>query len=110
MGFRALPAAAGRIAELYEALGGSVGWIGKPHPEIYRAALAIAGDPPARRVICIGDSVEHEFAGARSVGLASALVGSGILAGLGAGELAELFLRHGATPDYLLPRVAWEAA
>ena len=33
---------AGRIAEIYEELGGAVTWVGKPFPEIYRAAAELA--------------------------------------------------------------------
>ena len=33
---------AGRIAEIYQELGGDVTWIGKPFPEIYRAAADLS--------------------------------------------------------------------
>ena len=39
---------AGRIAELYEAMGGPVTWIGKPFPEIYHVALETVGGPDRR--------------------------------------------------------------
>ena len=93
---------AGRIAELYEELGGKVTWIGKPFPEIYRAALADLGKPDPSRVVALGDSVEHDVAGAIGAGLAAALVRSGILAGMTEIELQGVFGRHGVTPDYLL--------
>lgn len=98
---------AGRIAELYEELGGAVRWIGKPYPEIYRAALASLGNPPDGSVLCVGDSVEHDITGARQAGLASALVRSGILAALSEDALEGEFARHGAAPDFILPRFAW---
>ena len=44
---------AGRIAEIYEELGGAVTWVGKPFPEIYRAAAELAASSePARRSLC----------------------------------------------------------
>ncbi len=44
---------AGRIAEIYEELGGDVTWVGKPFPEIYRSAAEfIAGSGPARHSLC----------------------------------------------------------
>jgi HAD superfamily hydrolase (TIGR01459 family) len=98
---------AGRIADLYADMGGPVTFIGKPHPEIYRAALAAVGDPRPERVVGIGDSVEHDVAGARSVGARAALVRTGILEGLSDGAIAELERNHGARADYLLPSFAW---
>ena len=97
---------AGVIAELYERLGGTVRWIGKPFPDMYAAALEIAAVAPDR-ICCIGDSVEHDIAGAAGAGLASVLVTTGILEHMTDGERAALFHEHGATPDYILPRFIW---
>ncbi|OQM73716.1 TIGR01459 family HAD-type hydrolase [Manganibacter manganicus] len=98
---------AGRIAELYQELGGKVFWIGKPFAEIYRAALALCGNPQPENVVCVGDSVEHDIAGGQASGLATALVATGILADAGDAELTALFERHDARPDYLLPAFTW---
>lgn len=98
---------AGQIAELYAGLGGPVTWIGKPYPEIYRVALEAIG--PGNPV-AIGDSLEHDIAGARGAGIASALVRSGILADLDPAALEGAFAAEGATPDYLLPGFVWQAA
>jgi HAD superfamily hydrolase (TIGR01459 family) len=99
---------AGRIAELYEELGGKVTWIGKPFPAIYEAALKSAGNPPRERVLCIGDSPEHDIAGAKSAGLASALVRTGIHDDLADKELQALFDKHDAVPDFILPGLVWQ--
>jgi HAD superfamily hydrolase (TIGR01459 family) len=99
---------AGRIAELYEEMGGKVTWIGKPFPAIYEAALAALGYPAKDRVLCIGDSPEHDIAGAKSAGLASALVRTGIHSDMSSGELQALFDRHNAVPDYILPGLVWQ--
>jgi HAD superfamily hydrolase (TIGR01459 family) len=98
---------AGAIADAYAAMGGRVSWIGKPHLQIYRAALAALGEPDAGRVVGVGDSIEHDIAGARGAGISAALVRSGILAELDAAGLAALCAEHGAVPDYLLPAFAW---
>lgn len=97
---------AGRIAEIYEELGGVVTWVGKPFPEIYRAAaeLSRVGDP--RDVLCVGDSVEHDIAGANRFGAFAALVRTGILAGLSDEELAAEIGRHEALPDYVIRNLA----
>lgn len=100
---------AGRIAELYEELGGPVEWTGKPYPAIYAAALDSLRNPPNDRVVSIGDSVEHDIAGAAGADLSSALVRSGILAGMSGQELEALFARHGSQPDFILPGFVWQA-
>ena len=93
---------AGRIAELYESLGGPVTWIGKPHPDIFATALAALGNPPPARVAVVGDSVEHDIAGARAAGCAGWLVLSGIAAGLDHAQLSAEFRRVGAAPVGIL--------
>ncbi|MFI0843792.1 TIGR01459 family HAD-type hydrolase [Mesorhizobium sp. IMUNJ 23232] len=100
---------AGRIAELYAELGGKVEWIGKPYPEIYQAALDLAGNPRLDRVVGIGDSIEHDVVGAKNAGIASALVRSGILADLDRAGLEALYCRHGARPDHVLSRFVFPA-
>ncbi len=70
---------AGSIALLYEDLGGRVSWFGKPHPDIYEQAIASCGDPAKARIVCIGDSIDHDILGAATSGLASVLVRTGIL-------------------------------
>jgi HAD superfamily hydrolase (TIGR01459 family) len=93
---------AGRIAEIYEELGGAVTWVGKPFPEIYRAAAELARVENPRDVLCVGDSIEHDIAGAKRFGAFAALVKTGILAGLSDKELAAEVGRHGALPDYVI--------
>ncbi len=93
---------AGRIAEIYEELGGAVTWVGKPFPEIYRAAAELSQVQDPRDVLCVGDSVEHDIAGANRFGAFAALVRTGILAGLSDKELAVTIGRHEALPDYVM--------
>lgn len=93
---------AGAIAETYARLGGRVTWIGKPYPEIYRAALATLGNPDPRTVCCIGDSIEHDIAGGAGAGLGTAFVNSGIHADADARELAGHFEAYGVTPDFMV--------
>ncbi len=99
---------AGRIAELYEERGGRVTWIGKPFPAIYEAALKAIGSPLKSRVLCIGDSPEHDIAGANGAGLAAAMVRTGIHAGMSDDELRKLYVQHSAVPDFILPGLVWQ--
>jgi HAD superfamily hydrolase (TIGR01459 family) len=94
---------AGRIAELYEQLGGTVRWIGKPFPDIYDQARTFLGDIGPGRICAIGDSIEHDIAGARAAGFASVLVTTGILEHSSDEDRARLFENHRAVPDFILP-------
>jgi HAD superfamily hydrolase (TIGR01459 family) len=117
-GFRpeGLIPAPGAFAADYEAAGGKVIYIGKPHPLIYRHVLAARAPLPASRMVAVGDSLAHDIAGAQGVGLAAALVIDGIHreelgnpldGGAFDSRLAALERQHHARPDYLLRRLAW---
>ena len=92
--------APGQVAEAYAALGGAVSWIGKPYPAIYAHALALGGATPAA-TLCIGDSVEHDIAGASAAGCDSLLVLTGIHEGASSAELDALFEREGHVPTWI---------
>jgi HAD superfamily hydrolase (TIGR01459 family) len=88
--------APGAIAALYEEMGGTVEWIGKPYPLIYQAALSLIGNPT--RALAIGDSAEHDVAGGRKAGLATLRVRTGLSSGLA---------RFDPEPDYLMDNLTW---
>jgi len=74
---------AGALAEVYEALGGSVIYAGKPYLPIYELALEtiadLAGKPvPRRRILAIGDGVHTDMAGAADFGLDAVFVASAL--------------------------------
>lgn len=98
---------AGSIAKLYEELGGHVTWLGKPYPEIYEHALRTTGVAERSRVICVGDSVEHDILGAQTAGLDSVLVRTGILATASDDELPGLFTAVRAFPTYTMPQFSF---
>lgn len=87
----------GQIAERYAALGGPVEMLGKPGAEMFRAGLAALGDPPPARCLMIGDSPEHDIAGAAAVGLRTLLVTSGPQSGTAAA----------VPPDHVIARLVW---
>ncbi|KRE02250.1 hypothetical protein ASE63_07765 [Bosea sp. Root381] len=75
---------AGSLAMIYEELGGSVAWAGKPYRPAYDLALEAArtargGHPvdPAK-VLVIGDAVRTDLAGARLMGFDSLFIAGGI--------------------------------
>ena len=70
--------AAGAIAVAYQALGGTVRSFGKPFPEIYEMALDRLQDTPRSRVLCVGDALLTDIAGAQNAGLDCLFVAAGI--------------------------------
>jgi HAD superfamily hydrolase (TIGR01459 family) len=93
-----LQPAPGALANIYAEMGGQVTWIGKPHAGIYEFALARLG--ASQRVLCIGDSAEHDVAGGRGAGLSTLLVQQGISAGI-----AEVDVHP--RPDFLCAEFRW---
>ncbi|WP_159730485.1 TIGR01459 family HAD-type hydrolase [Methylosinus sp. Ce-a6] len=74
---------AGALAERYAALGGEVVMAGKPYPPIYAAALRkiaeLSGEePPASKVLAIGDGVATDLLGAARAGLDSLFLTEGV--------------------------------
>jgi HAD superfamily hydrolase (TIGR01459 family) len=71
---------AGALAKAYEDMGGTALYFGKPHPPIYdlaRAKLADMGaDDP--RILCIGDGIATDVAGAMGEGMDCLYITSGV--------------------------------
>lgn len=75
---------AGALAALYEELGGTVMYFGKPHPPIYdmaRRKLAKIGIDPQGRTLAIGDGINTDVAGATGEGIDALFVLNGLAAG-----------------------------
>ena len=69
----------GTLAAWYEAAGGRCVRLGKPAPITYRAALDLLGGGIAPGdVLTVGDSLEHDVAGAAAAGMDSLFIGGGI--------------------------------
>ena len=76
-GIAGLIPAPGALAAFYHSLGGTVLFVGKPHPPMFAAALDQLGHPPPERILVIGDSLDHDIAGGRTAGMLTLLIGSG---------------------------------
>jgi HAD superfamily hydrolase (TIGR01459 family) len=84
---------AGALADQYLAVGGRVEWYGKPHAHIYEHALALAGEPPHRAVLAVGDALRTDVLGAARFGINCVYVAGGIHAGEGFPE--HFSVKHG---------------
>jgi len=103
----------GTLAKYYEDIGGGiVHRMGKPDPRIYLEALRMLG-LEASDVVAIGDSMEHDIAGAVAMGIDSifiaggihkqALMGEGDEGAVDEGVMAALCAQFGCTPTLVLP-------
>jgi HAD superfamily hydrolase (TIGR01458 family) len=90
------------VAGLEYATGRTATVIGKPSPEMYRAALTDLGLSPGE-VCMIGDDVHHDIAGAQAAGIRGVLVKTGKYRG-------DLIARSGITPDLVVDSIAAVAA
>lgn len=105
-----LQEAPGLVARAYEQLGGIVRYHGKPESRIYRTCLAKLRLDRGR-VVAIGDSLEHDIAGAHGAGIDSVFIGGGIHRGeivwddaaMDPASCRALFARAGRSPTYALP-------
>ena len=110
-----LIACAGQMAKVYESMGGRVRWHGKPHGSVYAACLDLLGIADRARILCVGDSLRTDIAGANAAGLDGMLVAGGIHAAeldaledgpLDPGRVAAL-LRDRPQPRYVVKQLAW---
>lgn len=92
----------GRVATLYQELGGCVEWIGKPYPFIYEIASEILLEHGAKKIICVGDSPDHDILGGKNAGFDTALVRTGIYSNLSLKSVMCKCNENAAIPDYIL--------
>ncbi|MGH7607818.1 MAG: TIGR01459 family HAD-type hydrolase [Gemmatimonadales bacterium] len=107
---------AGALALRYEALGGTVHYVGKPHPAVYRRCFGLLPAVARPRILAVGDSLRTDVAGADGVGIDSLLVTGGIhateLAGAGGlnpdpTKLAAACANAGQRPTYAVAGFTW---
>ena len=64
---------AGKIAEIFENLGGEVVYFGKPHKEVYLSCLDMS-----RKTLVIGDNLKTDIKGANNMKFDSLFITQGI--------------------------------
>ncbi len=105
---------AGVMGMYYLEQGGKLSYFGKPHKNAYEECLEFFGTTDASRIMCIGDSLHTDVAGANLIGASSVFVSGGIhkrdvLEGgkLNNGKLQELVLKELQTPTYIIDEFRW---
>ncbi len=91
----------GMLAERYAALDGTVEMLGKPGAEMFLAGLKALDDVPPERVLMIGDSPEHDIAGANAAGCATLLISSGVQ------SRTMVDAGHAAVADFRMEHLRW---
>ncbi|MFN3259626.1 MAG: TIGR01459 family HAD-type hydrolase [Pikeienuella sp.] len=76
---------AGALAALYREKGGAVTEYGKPHPQIYDHARQVLTEAagrviPDERILCVGDGIRTDVAGAAGEGLDCLFIAAGLAA------------------------------
>ncbi|WP_206453632.1 TIGR01459 family HAD-type hydrolase [Aurantimonas marina] len=111
-----LVVAPGALAARYEAAGGRVIWYGKPHARVFEATAEALGNPQHDRILMVGDSLQHDVAGASAAGWRTLFVRDGLhaqsLADKRGGDLdaqiEKLASKDGAPlPDYTIGMLQW---
>lgn len=107
----------GAIALSYERLGGEVHYVGKPHSEVYQYCRTFFEENSIRRIVTIGDSLQHDVAGGNAAGFDTVFISGGIHCGHFASivdneekqaRLAELTGGHrDRHPTWMLSSLRW---
>lgn len=110
----------GAVAKRYHELGGMTHLIGKPHKTIFRHCLGLFDGVIPSRILMIGDSMQHDVAGAMAVDIDTAFITQGIHSssfkpGMTA-EQKRKVMEHlaqvygGIRPNWVLDSLVWQTA
>jgi ribonucleotide monophosphatase NagD (HAD superfamily) len=107
----------GALADLYVELGGHAAMAGKPYAPVYDLALAEAERHLGRtidpaRVLCIGDGLATDVAGANAQGLDCLFIAGGIHRdlmepGAAPDALDRELAHHGLKAAWAMPSLCW---
>ena len=92
---------AGTIAKIFEDLGGSVDYFGKPYPLVYKLSANIKN----KNILCIGDNLNTDIKGANSQNFNSLFISSGIHKN--EKKLDEVFRNLNMKVDYIQSFLKW---
>ena len=95
---------AGKIAEIFEGLGGEVIFFGKPHKEVYLSCL-----DKNEKTLVIGDNLKTDIKGANNMNLDSIFISSGIHRSTINNEegVEELLKKYKVSANYFQNELTW---
>lgn len=91
----------GKIAKMYEGMGGRVVYFGKPQKAHFEVCLDLAGVTDRARVVHIGDSFHHDIQGAVNTGIDSIFIAGGVHAAALGMDLSAADGSSGMAPELL---------
>jgi HAD superfamily hydrolase (TIGR01459 family) len=107
---------AGALAQRYAELSGEVRYHGKPYGSIYAMARDLLAPIKEERIVCVGDGLRTDIAGAAQTGLDCAFIAGGVhgeamgiaMGGVPARDVLARTLREfNLAPTYVLPELKW---
>ena len=106
---------AGAVAEVYEAKGGEVIWMGKPYPTVYARAKAMLAEMTgldAPRMLAIGDGPKTDIPGAQSAGVDALFISGGLAGASGAKvdtaeDIVKLLREEDTQARYAIRHLTW---
>jgi len=95
---------AGSIAKVFESLGGSVVYFGKPYKEIYKMCF-----DSKEKVLAIGDNLRTDIKGANNLNIDSIFICNGVHRDefKNQNELKELLDKYKVEANYFQPELTW---
>ena len=95
---------AGKIAEIFESLGGEVIYFGKPHKEVYLSCLK-----KNQKTLVVGDNLKTDIKGANNMNLDSIFITGGIYKSQINNEkiVEKLFKEHNVSANYFQNQLTW---
>ena len=97
---------AGKIAEIFNEMGGEVIYFGKPHPEIYKLCIK-----KNEKILVIGDNILTDIRGANNMNLDSLLITGGIhkneFMNLDLKNYDKILDKYGSKTNYYQETLAW---
>lgn len=106
---------AGAVAEVYEAMGGEVIWMGKPYPTVYARAKTMLSEMTgleAPRLLAIGDGPKTDIPGAQEAGVDALFISGGLAGASGAKvdtpeDVAHLLRDENTQARYAMRHLIW---
>ena len=94
---------AGKIAQIFENIGGKVEYFGKPYPPVYKQAANIKN----KKILCIGDNLNTDIKGANVQDFESILISNGVHFEEMTDDPNKLFKKYNSYANYIQSEFKW---
>ena len=94
---------AGSVAKIFEDIGGSVDYFGKPYPLVYKQSTNIKD----KKILCIGDNLNTDIKGANLQNYSSLFISDGIHKNEIKGDLENLFKKYNVSANFTQSKLKW---